>query len=146
MDEELEWTDTPDEHEFWRRNKEAAQRGASIERIFVFAPGRLAEARENPAIYGHREGSETGVIGKVVDRERLEKRAPEAVASAGQGFILIDDEQAIVDVFSPDGFARGYVTFNSAEVSNYIRLFEKFEAVAHPLRFEPPALEAGGED
>jgi|CXWL01.1.fsa_nt_gi hypothetical protein len=137
MDEPLEWTDTHEEREYWRHNLEAAKRGASIERVFVFDDKRLVEARNNPRIFGHRQGSDTGVVGKFVDKEKFSKNSPKAISDAGQGFIVFNDELVIVDVFSPDGQARGFITFNSTEVRRYAELYSKFDAVAQPLTFPP---------
>jgi hypothetical protein len=135
MDAPLEWTDTHEEREYWRHNLEAVKRKASIERIFVLDDKRLAEAKQNPVIFEHRQGSDSGVIGKVVQRDKMSKNSPKDFSDAGEGFILFGDELAIVDVFSPDGQARGFITFNSTEVRRYSELYSKFDAVARPLVF-----------
>lgn len=136
MDEELEWTDTPEERKFYRINVETAQRGVELIRVFVFTQSRFEKARKNTAIYGHRKGSDTKLVGKYVNRERFTRQAPGAIEDASQGFIVIDQRMVIIDVFSEDGQARGYITFNPADVAKYEALYNKFNAVAMDLEFE----------
>lgn len=136
MGEEVEWTDTHEEREYWRHNCEAAARGVEIVRIFLFDEARLQEAKQNPAIYGHRKGNETGVIGKVVDKKRAQLSYQSTVKDAGQGFVLIDNQMAIIDVFSADGQARGYITYNVADTRKYREVFDKLNLVARDLIFD----------
>lgn len=136
MDEELEWTDTPEEQKFYRINVEAAQRGVELIRVFVFHPSRLETASNNKAIYGHRKGSTTKLIGKYVNKEKFARSAHGAIEDAAQGFIVIDERMVIIDVFSDDGQARGYITFNPIDIKKYEALFRKFETVAQDLEFE----------
>lgn len=136
MDEPLEWNDSYQEQEYFKRNVGAAQRGAKVERIFVFSAERLPEAGKNKFIRAHAEGNDTGLIGRKVDRESFQRSAPVAYKDAGQGFILVDGKFTIVDVFSDDGQARGYVTFNESEVEKYRETFERFHSLSAPLVFE----------
>jgi len=135
MDEPLEWTDTPEEEKFYRINVEAAQRGVDLIRVFVFEPVRLSTARKNKSIYGHRKGSDTKLIGKYVNKGKFAKSAQSAIDDAGQGFIVIDERLVIIDVFSQDGQARGYITFNPVDIKKYEALFRKFDIVAQDLEF-----------
>lgn len=141
MDEELEWTDTIEEKEFLDANLEAAKRGVLITRIFVFSKGRFVAARENKGIYAHRDSGKSGLIGYVVDRQEVEKKALDAVRVAGQGFIIVDRKRVIVDKFE-DMEARGYVTFEPKEVARYISTYETFAILKRRLSFTQQALPA----
>ena len=142
MDEELEWADTPEEHEFLEVNLQAAKNGATITRIFVFDNDRLESARENKAIYQHRANARSGLNGFVAERTRLKRAAPTAFEQAGQGFIIINRKRVIVDRFE-NNEARGYVTFDPSEVAKYIDTYEQFDVAKVPLDFQslpqPPA-------
>lgn len=133
MNETLEWTDTPQEKRFFECNVSAAKRGVKIERIFYFDNDARAKSRSNQYIYAHRKNNVPNLIGKCVDASSFKRAAPTAVHDAGQGFILVDNRFAIVDVFSLDGKARGFVTFNAVEVSNYAETFQRFNSLSTPL-------------
>ncbi len=139
MDEELEWTDTPEEREFLDVNIQAAQNGASITRIFVFDHDRLESARKNQGIYQHRVSSRSGLNGFFVDRSTLKRKAPSAFAQAGQGFIIVNRQRVIVDRFE-NNEARGFVTFEPSEVSKYINAYEQFDVAKVPLDFSSKRL------
>ena len=135
MDEELEWTDTPEEREFLEVNLEAARNGASITRIFVFDKDRMSSARENKGIYQHRVNSRSGLKGFVVDRSELKRKAPSAFEQAGQGFIMVNRQRVIVDRFE-NNEARGFVTFEPSEIAKYIDAYEQFDVAKVPLDFQ----------
>lgn len=136
MDEPVEWNDTYQEQQYFKKNVDAAKRGVLVERIFFFSSERLQEAGRNKFIRAHGDGNTTRLIGRRVDKASFSKAAPTAVKDAGQGFILINDKFAIVDVFSPDGLARGYVTFDLTEVQKYKETFQKFYGMSAPLVFD----------
>jgi len=136
VDEELEWMDTPQELEYFNRNVAAAKRGVIVERIFLFSDTRLKEAASNSFIYAHRKGSGTKLLGRYVNRDTFSKIAQSAVRDAGQGFIVFDDRFAIVDVFSSDGKARGYVTFLKSDIKKFGETFERFKNLSSLLVFE----------
>lgn len=135
MDEAVEWNDTFQEQEYFRKNADAARRGVAVERIFFFSSDRLIEAGKNKFIRAHSGGAIPGLVGRRVDRTSFTATAPTAVRDAGQGFILVDDRFAIVDVFSTDGKARGYVTFDPNEVQRYRETFKRFHSLSAPLEF-----------
>lgn len=141
MDEALEWQDTPEERDFLEVNLLAAKNGATINRIFVFDQERMASARENHGIYQHRAAARNGLNGFVVDRREMKRKAPTAFLQAGQGFILVNRKRVIVDRFE-DGEARGFVTFEPAEVAKYIEAYELFTTAKVPLDFSTRALPA----
>ncbi|WP_156886818.1 hypothetical protein [Pleomorphomonas oryzae] len=136
MDEPVEWNNTIQEQTYFEKNKAAAKRGVMVERVFFFSAERLKEARKNKFILAHAEANTTRLIGRRVDRESFIKSAPTAVKDAGQGFVLINSKFAIVDVFSPDGQVRGYVTFDQSEVQKYKETFQKFYGLSAPLVFD----------
>ena len=135
MDEAVEWNDTFQEQQYFKKNVDAAKRGVIVERIFFFSSQRLSEAAGNKFIRAHGEGNTTRLIGRRVDRATFSLAAPTAVKDAGQGFILVNDRFAIVDVFSSDGQARGYVTFDPNEVQKYRETFKRFHSLSAPLVF-----------
>ena len=137
--ETLEWADTPEEREFLEVNLKAAENGASITRIFVFNQDRLTSARENPGIHKHGVKSRNGLNGFVVDRSKVERTAPAAFKQAGQGFIIVNRKHVIVDHFE-NNEARGYVTFEPAEVAKYIDAYEQFDLAKVPLDFQAKSL------
>jgi hypothetical protein len=135
MDEAVEWNETFQEQQYFKKNVEAAKRGVLLERIFFFSSERLTEAAKNKFIRAHGEGNTTRLIGRRVDRATFSTAAPTAVRDAGQGFILVNDRFVIVDVFSSDGQARGYVTFDPNEVQKYRETFKRFHSLSAPLVF-----------
>lgn len=136
MNEDLEWTDTPQEKKFFGCNVSAAKRGVRIERIFFFDKQGLGKSRDNQYIYAHRQGNIPNLIGRRVEATSFRQTAQTAVRDAGQGFILVDKKFVIVDVFSSDGKARGYVTFHEAEVAKYVQTFDRFSSLAFPLIYD----------
>lgn len=137
MGDPLEWKPTPQEETYFQCNIDAASRGAIIERIFLFTPDNLEKARDNKYIKAHAAGSGTKLNGKYIDRADFERRAPRAFRDAGQGFIVIDRRIGIVDVFSTSGEARGYATYNEADILTLRRAFEAAEAMSGPLVLPP---------
>lgn len=135
MDEDLEWNDTPQEMEYFRKNVAAAKRGVSVERVFVFTDERLVQAANNKFIFAHRTGNDAKLTGRRVNKEEFARKAPTAMHDAGQGFIIFDDRLAIVDVFSADGKARGYVTLSETDLRLYRETFKRFKSLSAPLAF-----------
>jgi len=123
-----EWDNSPSERKFLESSIAAATRGVEIRRIFVTARATMVSALPNEAIRAHMSRSHPASIrGYFVDVDWLQERDPTLHARLGEGFISFGDHVALVDVFSPNGEARGRVTMNSAELTRLMNVFSQLE-------------------
>ncbi|MGA4604204.1 hypothetical protein [Pseudoalteromonas maricaloris] len=134
MDAELEWDESEEEIRYFEKNINAVARGAIVERVFVKERNKLPEAKSNKYIAAHALGNSYGLDGYFVDLDRFKKSAQTAFQDAGQGFILINRKMVIVDQFSDDGAARGYVSFDPIEIQKYIDTYEKLKSLSGNLK------------
>lgn len=116
---DCEWDDSEPERRFIQANVDAAQRGVSIQRVFVAPASIMVRAIEDiPALRPQLAYEDPRQLaGYFVGREYLETHDPKLLAKLGDGFIDLDGRVALVDLHSVDGSARGEVTMLQAKLS-----------------------------
>lgn len=134
---EYEWDDSPAERRFLEASLSAAQRGVSVERIFVMKRDVIAKALENHAVRVQtKEEGPPKFVGYYVDFDYLERHDPSLVSRLGLGFIAFDRRVALIDLVSPDGQIRGRVTMNAAEITRLAMLYEQLKMHSDLLSLE----------
>jgi hypothetical protein len=120
----LEWNESEPERKFVEYNKEAAARGVSISRVFIVDQERCGDLETNPSTAWHFQ--EAGPIHPyIVVRERLQATDSGLLREIGDGFIAFDQRVAMIDVFTTDGSARGFVTMNPQKLRKLRLNFER---------------------
>lgn len=123
---QAEWDDSPTERRFLESSVAAAQRGVTIDRVFVIDEDKVSDALKNPAIRVHAQEEGPGNFrGHLVGRNYLKRQDAGLYSRLGDGFIAFDERVALVDIASPDGLARGQVAMGSAELGRLLRLHEQ---------------------
>lgn len=130
----VEWTDDSYEREFLRANIAAAERGVSLERIFVVPDAQVAELGRNPAI--RAQMAHGGISTLLVKRESLERTDRNLLSKLGAGVIAFGDELVLVDRHSENGEARGYGTMLREDVSRWRQIYRELRWHARPVSLE----------
>lgn len=128
---ENEWNEDPAERKFIQSNFDAANRGAEIERIFLFSKKDASKFKSNPYIIRYLKSHK--ITTKFVDLEELKQKKPSLLNTIKNGWIGIDDNCLLVDLPS-DGTSRGYVTLNKLEIQKAKECFEELEKMAIYLK------------
>jgi hypothetical protein len=128
---DAEWDNSPEEQEFLTANVEAANRGATVERVFILSYDQLDQCLANPAIQRHM-GEVPGLRAFFVTREYLRSRDPELLERAGAGFFKIGKRVALVDMFSQDEKARGFVTMEQSRLQDLEQTFNRLKILSSP--------------
>lgn len=128
-----EWDDSAAERTFLRLNLEAADRGVLVERIFIVPKANITQLGGNHAIREQIRHAGEFLHPLLVEREHLEQRDPRLLQEVGDGLIAFDTRVALIDVSSPNGAARGYVTMKHDEIARLRRLFENLCVHADPM-------------
>ena len=131
---DAEWDDSPAEEAFLRLNLDAARRGTFLERIFVVKRSSISELSSNKAIMAQVNTTGEFLKPLLVEREYLENRDPQLLKQLGDGMIGFDSRVALIDVFSPEGVVRGYVTMNQAEITRLRRMFDNLRVYSRSMR------------
>jgi hypothetical protein len=119
----LEWVDSAAEKKFLQLNKDAVARGVKLTRVFIVDKDKVADLKSNSGIAWHF--STPGVQPYIAIREEIVKTDPKLLSELGDGFIAFDYRVAMIDVFSTDGTARGYVTTNSLDIQTLHGRFDE---------------------
>ncbi len=128
---EDEWTEEPLEMQFRVNNLDAANRGANIERIFIFSKSKINEFKENKTLKIYMQNSNINTM--FVDFDEVMKNEPELFEILGNGWDGFDDHTLIVDL--PEGNeGRGYVSINTEEVKKAYNCFQKLKKYAKDLK------------
>jgi len=124
-----EWDDSPQVQEYLKSNIDAAQRGASVERIFIMDKSLLNDAIKNEAVKKHTkdQSNETKLKGYFVDRTRLKKEEPELYNASGDGFIIINLKVALIDKMYSEGKYRNIVTLNKNVIKELDETFMRLK-------------------
>ena len=110
---EDEWTEEPLEMNFRIVNLEAANRGAKMERIFIFSRSKINEFKENKTLKIYMQNKNIDMLYVDYD-EKLEKE-PRLLKIVGSGWDGFNNEAVIADIESKDD-TRGYVSIDSKEI------------------------------
>lgn len=127
---EDEWTEEPAEMNFRVTNLEAANRGANLERIFIFSRNKIKEFRENKTLKIYKQSN---IKTMFVDYDEIKTKEPELLEIVGDGWDGIDKDTLIVDL--PSGNKeRGYVSINKDEVQRAYECFQRLKTYAKDLK------------
>ena len=128
---EDEWTEEPLEMQFRVNNLDAANRGANIERIFIFSKSKINEFKENKTLKIYMQNSNINTM--FVDYDEVMKNEPELFEILGNGWDGFGKHTLIVDL--PEGSSeRGYVSRNAKEVQEAYNCFQKLKRYAKDLK------------
>lgn len=127
---EDEWTEEPAEMNFRVTNLEAANRGANLERIFIFSRNKIKEFRENKTLKIYKQSN---IDTMFVDYDEIKTKEPELLEIVGNGWDGIDKDTLIVDL--PSGNQkRGYISINQEEVQRAYECFQRLKTYAKDLK------------
>lgn len=127
---EDEWTEEPLEMQFRVENLDAANRGANIERIFIFSKSKIKEFRENKTLKIYMQSN---IKTMFVDYDEIKEKEPKLLEIVGNGWDGINQETLILDL--PEGSEqRGYITINKKEVQKAYSCFEKLKKYSKDLK------------
>lgn len=127
---EDEWTDEPLEMNFRVNNLEASNRGAKMERIFIFPKSQMEEYRKNKTLQVYMKSN---IKTMFVDYDEVLQKEPKLLEIVGNGWDGIDEETLIVDLPS-GGSQRGYISQNKEEVQKAYGCFERLKSYARDLK------------
>lgn len=127
---EDEWTEEPLEMSFRVWNLEAANRGAKMERIFIFRKSEITKFNENKTLKIYMQSN---IHTMFVDYHEILEKEPKLLEIVGNGWDGMDDEVLIADL--PSGSkARGYVSRNKREIRKARECFERLKTYAKDLK------------
>ena len=127
---EDEWTEEPAEMNFRVINLEAANRGANLERIFIFSKSKIKEFKNNKTLKIYMQSNINTMF---VDYDEISKKESELLKIVGSGWDGIDTDTLIVDL--PEGSKeRGYISINKDEVQNVYNCFQRLKTYAKDLK------------
>lgn len=127
---EDEWTEEPLEMSFRVWNLEAANRGAKMERIFIFRKSEISKFKENKTLKIYMQSN---IHTMFVDYHEILEKEPKLLEIVGNGWDGMDDEVLIADL--PSGSeTRGYVSRNKREIRKARECFERLKTYAKDLK------------
>ena len=125
-----EWTEEPLEMDFMVQNIEAANRGAKMDRIFIFSKSKIKEFKNNKTLQIYMRSSINTMF---VDYDEIKKERPELIDIVGEGWDGIDDKYLLVDM-PCNGSLRGYISKNKIEVEKAFKCFNELKKYSKSLR------------
>lgn len=127
---EDEWTEEPLEMDFRVQNLDAANRGAVMDRIFIFSKEKIKEFKENKTLKIYMQSSINTMF---VDYDEIKAKEPELLDVVGDGWDGIDQDILIADL--PAGSKeRGYISINKEEVQKAYDCFQRLKKYAKDLK------------
>ncbi len=127
---EDEWTDSAQEMKFRLVNLEAANRGANVERIFIFSRDKIKEFKNNKTLKIYMQSNIKTLF---VDYNEIQKKNPKLLKIVNNGWDGIDKNTLIADL--PEGSKeRGYVSRNTKEVMEAYNCFQELKKYAKSLK------------
>lgn len=127
---EDEWTEEPLEMNFRIINLEAANRGANIERIFIFSQKKIKEFKNNKTLKIYMQNKNINML--YVDYDEILEKEPKLLEIVGSGWDGFDDEAIIADIENED--TRGYVSIDTNEIKEKYECFKKLKEYSKDLR------------
>lgn len=128
---EDEWTEEPLEMNFRIINLEAANRGANIERIFIFSKDKISEFKNNKTLKIYMQNKNINML--YVDYDEILKKEPKLLEIVGSGWDGFNNEAIIADIESEDSI-RGYVSIDAKEIKEKYECFKKLKEYSKDLR------------
>lgn len=127
---EDEWTDSPQEMKFRLINLEAANRGANVERIFIFSKDKIKQFRENKTLKIYMQSNIKTLF---VDYDEIKEKEPQLLEIVDNGWDGIDKNTLIVDL-PETSRGRGYISKNTKEVLEAYNCFQKLKEYSKSLK------------
>jgi len=119
---DCEWDGSAVEDSFLKENLLAAERGVTIQRVFIVKADPDNLWLQNRGIQAHYAKRSAHLQAKVVTREYL-LRHSSLLKGLGDGLIAFDLRVLQMDISTPDGSIRGRVTMDPAEITRVHGLF-----------------------
>lgn len=127
---EDEWTEEPLEMNFRVTNLDAANRGANLERIFIFSKSKIQEFKNNKTLQIYMKSNINTMF---VDYDEIKQKAPNLLKIVADGWDGIDQDTLLVDL--PVGNAtRGYISINKKEIQKAYNCFQELKKYAKDLK------------
>ena len=127
---EDEWTEEPLEMNFRVQNLDAANRGANIERIFIFSRSKIKEFKNNKTLKIYMQSN---IKTMFVDYDEILNKEPELLNIVGEGWDGIDRDTLIADLPVGEN-GRGYISINKEEVQTAYECFQRLKKYAKDLK------------
>ena len=127
---EDEWTEEPLEMNFRVTNLDAANRGVTIDRIFIFSKTRIQEFKNNKTLKIYMQSNINTMF---VDYDEVIAKEPELIKIVGNGWDGINKETLIVDL-PEEKSERRYISINKKEVQKAYDCFQKLKKYAKDLK------------
>lgn len=127
---EDEWTEEPLEMNFRVTNLDAANRGANLERIFIFSKSKIQEFKNNKTLQIYMQSNINTMF---VDYDEIKQQAPNLLKIVADGWDGIDKDTLLVDL--PAGNKeRGYISINKQEIQKAYNCFQELKKYAKDLK------------
>lgn len=127
---EDEWTEEPLEMQFRVANLDAANRGANLERIFIFSKSKIKEFKENKTLKIYMQSN---IKTMFVDYDEVKEKEPELLEIVGNGWDGINQDTLILDL-PEESSKRGYISINKKEVQKAYDCFKKLKTYSKDLK------------
>lgn len=127
---EDEWTEEPLEMQFRVANLDAANRGANLERIFIFSKNKIKEFKENKTLKIYMQSN---IKTMFVDYDEIKEKEPKLLEIVGNGWDGINQDTLILDL-PENSDKRGYITINKKEVQKAYNCFKKLKTYSKDLK------------
>lgn len=127
---ESEWTETPLEMNFRLINLEALNRGANIERIFLFKKEELERYKNNNTL---KIFMQTQMKTFFVDYNEVIEKEPDLIEAVGSGIAEINEDTFLCDL-PDDGEFRAYVSINKKEIDKNYEIYLRLKKYAVDLK------------
>ena len=127
---EDEWIDSPQEMKFRLINIEVANRGANVERIFIFSKDKIKQFRANKTLKIYMQSNIKTLF---VDYDEIKEKEPQLLEIVDNGWDGIDKNILIVDL-PETSEGRGYISKNTKEVSEAYECFQKLKEYSKSLK------------
>ena len=127
---ESEWTETPLEMNFRLINLEAINRGAKVERIFLFKKEEAERYKNNNTLKIFMQSQMKTLF---VDYNEVIEKEPELIKKIGCGIAEINKDVFFCDL-PDDGDYRAYVSINKKEIDKNYGVYLKLKKYAVELK------------
>ena len=127
---EDEWTEEPQEMKFRLINLEAANRGAKIERIFIFSKTKIKEFKNNKTLKIYMQSSINTMF---VNYDEILEKNPKLIQDVGSGWDGIDKNILILDL-PENSKERGYISKSTKEIMKAYNCFQELKKYAVSLK------------
>lgn len=125
-----EWTEEPLEMDFRVQNLEAANRGAKMDRIFIFSKRKIKQFKKNKTLQIYMKSNINTMF---VDYDEIKTKRPELLDIVGEGWDGIDNKYLLVDM-PCNGNLRGYISKNEIDVKKALDCFKELKKFSKDLK------------